>query len=228
MYQQHQTNLNWLWLVGIPLCSYAVLAPPVTAHTIKTAGDVAVNFHIDPNHHPKAGETATAWFAMTRRGGKSIPLQECHCKLAVYLDSSPDDLTQSMSTSLKSISTEQYQDLPAADLIFPQAGVYRLEFSGTPKQEGAFKPFRLTYNVTAIPGQTASSQVSPVSSNKTLSNSNPENNRQNHNLTTILSVTGVGVVIGAIASMLYQKKRRKQVYQNLEVKSQLAKPPRRG
>jgi hypothetical protein len=224
MYQQSQINLPWFWLLGIPLSSsYAipVLSPiPVAAHTIKTAGDVAVTFHIEPNHNPKAGETATAWFAMTRRGGKSIPLQECHCKLAVYLDSSPENLIQTMSTSLKSISVEQGQDLPGADLIFPQPGLYRLEFSGTPKQEGAFKPFRLTYNVTTLPGSRVSPQSSPASSDRTLGNSEAEKNTSNLGkahpnqiLTTILSVAGGGTIIGAI---LYRQNRKKQVHQKSE------------
>jgi hypothetical protein len=216
MDRQRQNSLSWLFLAGM-----LVLAPAATAHTIKTAEDVAVTFHIDPDHNPKAGEMATAWFAMTRRGGKSISLKDCHCRLGVYLDSSQADLTQTMSTSLKSISIKQHPDLPAADLTFPQAGIYRLEFSGTPKQQGDFKSFRMTYNVTVIPS-TVAVQPSPLSSERSANNSNSQNTTQDQRqiLTAILSVTGGGAILGAIASIFYRQNRKKQVSQKSEVRSQ--------
>lgn len=204
---------NWLGTavarLGGTLAISVSLISPVAAHTIKTGGDVAVTFHIDPDHNPKAGDTATAWFAMTRRGGKSIPLQQCHCKLAVYLDSEGQDLVQTMSTSLKSISREDKTNIPASDLIFPRAGIYKLEFSGTPKQQGDFKPFRLTYSVTVIPGQAASSQVPTADSSPTATKS--PNSDRNSIFPALLSVAGGGAVLGAISSIFYRQRRHKQI-----------------
>lgn len=189
--------------VGIALS----FVPQVGAHTIKTGGDVAVTFHIEPDHNPKAGDTSRAWFAMTRRGGMLVSFSECHCKLGVYLDSSSEDLTQIMSTSLKPVSAEQNKNIPAADLVFPKAGLYRLEFSGTPKQEGAFKPFRLTYNVTVLPGNPVSSSPAPSTDNA----ANPKSPQSDEkaSLTPILSLlAGLGFG-GAIAFNLYQQRRKK-------------------
>lgn len=129
---------------------------PVAAHNIKTDGDVGATFHIEPNHNPRAGETARAWFALTHSGGALIPLAQCNCQLTVR-SQSPDIPASSLpQPSLKAISAEQYRDIPGADIVFPKAGIYELEISGTPKAEAKFQPFELSYEVTVLPGKTAS------------------------------------------------------------------------
>ena len=186
---------------------------PAIAHNIKASGNVAATFHIEPNHNPKAGETSKAWFALTRQGGKLIPLTECNCKLEVNLKShpkgivnreevtenkeeviidshspnrakhldikssvspmthppnasplhqSPISTSHSLKPTLKSISAEQYQGIPGADIIFPQAGAYELEFSGTPKAGADFQPFKFSYTVTVRAGRNTPT-VSPSS-----------------------------------------------------------------
>lgn len=202
--------LTALWcLAGTYAIAKLSLLLPVSAHTIKTGGDVAVTFHIDPDHNPKAGEKATAWFAMTRRGGKAIPFQECHCKLAVYLDSEGQNSVQTMSTALKSISAENNADIPAAELVFPKSGIYQLEFSGTPKQKGVFKPFRLFYSVTVIPGSPVTSPVSSTASNRSNANPGIQNTSQNSTSIALWSFGGGAAILGAIASLVYRQRRRK-------------------
>ncbi len=188
------------------------ISPLAVAHNIKTSGEVAATFHIEPNHNPKAGEPAKAWFALTRKGGKIIPLTECNCKLEVNLKShtkgrvnreevtgnreeriidshspkrakhldrkssispitlppnasplhqSPLPTSDSLKPPLKSISAEQYQGIPGAEIIFPQAGEYELEFSGTPKAGANFQPFEFSYTVTVRAGIIAPT-VSPL------------------------------------------------------------------
>lgn len=203
----HRINLN-----NSLLTLYLVLqiTPIAVAHNIKTSGNVAATFHIEPNHNPKAGEPAKLWFALTRQGGKLIPLTECNCKLEVNLKShtkgrvnreevtgnreeiiidphsskrakhldrkslvspmthpptarlryaaltplhqSPLPTSDSLKPPLKSISTEQYQGIPGAEIIFPKAGAYELELSGTPKAGANFQPFEFSYTVTVRAG----------------------------------------------------------------------------
>ena len=50
------------------------LISPAYSHEVEISGDVAATFHIEPNHNPKAGQTTQAWFALTRKGGTIIPL----------------------------------------------------------------------------------------------------------------------------------------------------------
>jgi hypothetical protein len=117
------------------------------AHNIKTSGNVAATFHIEPNHNPKAGEVSQAWFALTKAGGEIIPLDRCNCQLKVV--SKNETLKQ---PQLKAISAEQYQGIPGAEITFPKAGIYTLEISGTPKQDDDFNEFKFVYEVTVQAG----------------------------------------------------------------------------
>lgn len=129
------------------LCLSTLIAVPVVAHTVQVSGDVAATFHIEPNHNPKAGETARAWFALTRRGGQQIPLSQCNCSLAVYAKPRAQNAQPILRPALQAISAERHQNIPGADIIFPRAGSYDLTLSGTAKNGANFRPFQLTYTV---------------------------------------------------------------------------------
>jgi hypothetical protein len=132
------------------------LATPVLAHNVKVSGEVAATFHIEPHHNPKAGKPSQAWFALTERGGKIIPLSQCNCKLAVHLNPHQEGDAPLLEPALKALSTEQYQGIPSAEITFPKVGVYALEMSGTPKAGATFQPFELSYEVTVATGPTTS------------------------------------------------------------------------
>ena len=118
------------------------------AHEVEVSGDVAATFHLEPNHNPRAGETAKVWFALTRRGGQIIPLEQCNCKLAVYPKNRKQGDKPLMQPPLKAVSAERYKGIPGAEIVFPKAGIYGLELSGKPKTAANFKQFKLTYTVT--------------------------------------------------------------------------------
>jgi hypothetical protein len=120
----------------------------VLAHEVEVSGDIAATFHLEPNHNPRAGETAKVWFALTRRGGQIIPLDQCNCKLAVYPKNHKEGDKPLIEPPLKAVSAERYKGIPGADVVFPKAGIYELELSGTAKTAASFKPFKLSYTVT--------------------------------------------------------------------------------
>jgi hypothetical protein len=122
---------------------------PAAAHTLKTDGNVGATFHIEPDHNPRAGEPAQAWFALTRQGGQLIPLEQCQCRLLVYRSS---EKTPILTPTLTSLRADQYRNIPGAAIVFPDPGVYILELSGRPKAKAAFNPFKLAYSVTVLPG----------------------------------------------------------------------------
>lgn len=136
--------------MGIVLLSAAAFSVPVIAHNVEISNDVAATFHIEPNHNPKAGKPTTAWFALTRRGGLSIPLSECNCTLKVYAVPRREKVEAVLKPELSAIDVEQYQEIPGAEIVFPQAGAYELEISGTAK-DNSFSPFELTYTVNVVP-----------------------------------------------------------------------------
>jgi hypothetical protein len=51
---------------------------------MEISGDVAALFHLEPDHNPHAGKPSQVWFALTRKRGKLIPLQQCNCQLKVF------------------------------------------------------------------------------------------------------------------------------------------------
>lgn len=132
--------------LGIILLS-ALIAAPVVAHEVEVSGDVAATFHIEPGHNPKAGQPSQAWFALTRKGGQLIPISQCNCHLAVYPEPHKEGSSPLISPALKAVSADQYQNIPGADIVFPKAGAYELELTGTAKNGANFKPFKLTYTV---------------------------------------------------------------------------------
>lgn len=118
---------------------------PVLAHTVEVSGDVAATFHIDPSHNPRVGQPAQAWFALTQRGGRMIPLSQCNCSLTVY--TRPRGASPILQPALREINAEQYRNIPGASMTFPAAGSYDLVLSGTAKNGATFRPFSLTYTV---------------------------------------------------------------------------------
>jgi hypothetical protein len=124
---------------------------PVTAHKVEVSGDIAGLWHIEPDHGPKAGEPAQVWIALTQEGGAIVPLDQCDCKLEIYSVPRTEGETAVLEPPLEAISAEQYQGIPGAEVIFPQAGEYELQLSGAPQSGEDFQPFELSY--TAIVGR---------------------------------------------------------------------------
>jgi len=120
------------------------------AHTVKTAESVAVTFHLEPNHNPRSGEPAQVWFVLTQKGGQTIPLTQCDCKLQVIAEEDGQAIAQ---PPLTAISAEQYQNIPGADVTFPQPGAYRLTLQGQPQTGDAFQPFQFSFPVTVAKGR---------------------------------------------------------------------------
>ena len=127
-----------------------IVSIPAIAHNVEISNEVAATFHIEPNHNPRANQPSTAWFALTRRGGSSIALSECDCTLRVYTVPRQSDAKAILNPKLLALDVEKYQDIPSAKIVFPQAGAYELEISGTAKDD-SFTPFELSYTVNVVP-----------------------------------------------------------------------------
>ncbi len=136
----------------------ASITPRAIAHNIQTDGTVGATFHIEPDHNPRAGEPSTAWFALTQSGGEPLLASQCDCQLQVY-NRAENPNTPILTPPIKAIVAEQYRDIPGAEVIFPQAGIYELEISGTPKAGATFEPFSMVYSVTVTPGKRAEKAV---------------------------------------------------------------------
>ncbi|MGB3534683.1 MAG: hypothetical protein WBA13_14355 [Microcoleaceae cyanobacterium] len=146
------TRLFLFGCLGLPLITYSLIVAkvPTVAHEVEVSGNVAATFHLEPNHNPKAGETAQVWFALTRKGGTIIPLSECDCQLFIYTEPRSETDKPLITPELNPISAEKYQGIPGTNVIFPQVGRYQLELVGKPKNQESFQPFKFNYSVTVL------------------------------------------------------------------------------
>ena len=182
-----------------------LLTNPANAHKIETQQDVGATIHIEPNDAPRAGESALTWFAITQKGGKVIPLNECDCKLSVYSQASTAKPLQ--QPILKAVSQESYQGIPAATITFPAAGAYQLQLQGSPKAGAKFSPFELKFDINVAPGinvpkssdfKVAPSVVTEKNTDIILSQTKPQ---------WLITAVTVGVIFtGAIAFLVWRKK----------------------
>jgi hypothetical protein len=119
-----------------------------SAHEVQISNDVGGTLHIEPNDNPKAGTASLAWFALTRRGGQSIPLSECNCSLMVYAQPRGQNDSPIQQPTLTATTAEGRQGIPSATITFPRAGAYELVLQGRPNSSGSFTPFELRFSVT--------------------------------------------------------------------------------
>ncbi|ERN41124.1 hypothetical protein KR51_00023870 [Rubidibacter lacunae KORDI 51-2] len=135
-------------IVGLVVGWGAIASVPGSAHQVEIQNDVGATLHIEPDDTPQAGRPTLAWFALTRRGGRTIPLSQCDCSLAVYalpLNAGEPPL---LTPPLQPVDAERYAGIPGAELTFPDPGAYRLQLSGSPQAGEDFTPFEFAFDVT--------------------------------------------------------------------------------
>ncbi|QSJ20016.1 hypothetical protein JYQ62_15655 [Nostoc sp. UHCC 0702] len=154
---QSQGRIKYLLFLSSLLISVTSIYP-TSAHEIKVAADVGATLHMEPNDNPRAGESTQAWFALTRKGGKQIPLSQCSCQLLVYAQPHTPKEPALLEPSLKPVVAERYQGIPGADIIFPKPGIYQLQLSGEPASGANFKPFTFKFEVVVAAGDASNTQ----------------------------------------------------------------------
>jgi len=144
---------RWTGLGGsLALSALIDLNQPAQSHQVQTGGSVGATLHLEPNDTPRAQEDTLIWLALTQRGGRVIPLEDCDCTLRIYQGN-----TLLAQPYLQPITAEGYQDIPSATVVFPAVGTYTLVIEGRPVNAAEFEPFELDYTVTVA----AAAPVSP-------------------------------------------------------------------
>ncbi|MBW4508780.1 MAG: hypothetical protein KME64_20035 [Scytonematopsis contorta HA4267-MV1] len=186
-------SVSWLMF----LCLFST---SVSAHKVEISGDVAGTWHVEPNHNPKAGETSRAWVALTRKGGTLVPLQQANCQMAVYSQPRKQGDFPILQPPVKAINVEKYENIPGADIVFPNTGIYQLELSCKPKTEASFQAFQMKYDVTVAtaatkpPQQLAQSKDNKDNNNKDNSKTNTDEQQMNAPLIAIPAILGLGTL----------------------------------
>ncbi|AUB40069.1 Transketolase [Nostoc flagelliforme CCNUN1] len=149
----NQGTINTLLFLSCLVISITNIYPAF-AHKVEISGDVGGTLHIEPNDNPRAGEPSQAWFALTRRGGRVIPLSQCNCQLAVYAQPYAAGEPPLLEPQLEPVAAERYQGIPGAEVVFPKPGIYQLQLNGKPVSGARFKPFEFKFEVTVAGGST--------------------------------------------------------------------------
>lgn len=191
---------------------------PGAAHTVQRAGNVAVTFHIEPNHNPRSGEPSKAWFVLTRPGGKPIALEECDCVLTVHpLPRRPGDRPESQPP-LTEIDAETFRAIPGAMVTFARAGAYELVLTGQPRSPEGFTPFSVSYGVTVLGGAApAATSPSPaladpgaIAAAESTANSTSASRANPPSLTRILPSLAVPIAIAGALTLAWRHWTRRQ------------------
>jgi hypothetical protein len=132
--------------------------PPARAHQVQVGDGVGATLHIEPNDIPRAGVPAPVWFALTQPGGVVIPLEDCACELTLVAD----DGRAIASPPLRAVTAEGYEDIPGAQVTFPEVGRYTLVLTGEPVAPAPFAPFNLTFEVTVAAAARRASAPEPA------------------------------------------------------------------
>ncbi len=150
---QNQGTIKYLLFLSCLVISITNLYPAL-AHKVEISRDVGGTLHIEPNDNPRAGEPSQAWFALTRRGGRVIPLSQCNCRLAVYAQPYAAGEPPLLEPQLEPVAAERYQGIPGAEITFPKPGIYELQLNGKPTSGARFQPFEFKFEVTVAGGST--------------------------------------------------------------------------
>lgn len=180
---------------------------PVLAHETEVSGEVGGTAHIEPNDNPQAGTPSLAWFALTRQGGKLIPLEACTCKLSLYAQPRQAADTPIAEPSLRPVSAEGYQNVPGTDITFPQVGAYDLVLQGQSKTPNDFSPFELTFDVTVATGQSAATPDTPVTPTPAPSSIAPPTTPTAERANWLFWAIPVGIVAIVLPLLLRSRKK---------------------
>lgn len=197
-----------LSLVGCLLLG-TLTALPAQAHKTEVSGNVAGTWHLEPNHSAKAGEPAQVWVTLTQQGGRVIPLDQCDCNIAVYRANQSDG-PPIIQPVLKALSTENFENIPGAEITFPEVGEYHIVLTGSPKANATFTPFELSYTTVVATGS-AKPSIPPGQTETAQSGAPGTGLVPNRRLWKVALAVGVlGLAIAAIIRLRQPKNPRQK------------------
>jgi hypothetical protein len=192
-----------LYLSG--LITLILLPSPAWGHKVKTDAQVGATIHFEPDDRPKSLEPTKVWFALTKKGGTTIPLKDCQCQLQIRQLPGNQQLA---TPQLQAINAEKYQDIPSATVLFPQPGAYTLELTGKSVKPGDFQPFKLEFDATVSVGKMAAGTAPPtISAAIPEGKAEPKNQKPDHQNELLTAMLGtIGIMAFGVIGMVFLRK----------------------
>ena len=121
------------FIITILLVLCAFITPrTISAHILKTDGQIGGILHIDPDDDPIAGQASNLFWDFTNKGQK-FNVNNCTCYVSIL-------------ESGKEIAREQLIN-ETFTYTFPKKDVYQVNVSGNPRVNNSFQPFILSYDI---------------------------------------------------------------------------------
>lgn len=175
--------VNCFLFLLLPITNYQLSI--VSAHVLKSDGNIGAILHIDPDDDPIANQVAYFFFEFKDKQNKFQPA-DCSCTFSI-LEGGKEIYAQPL-----------FQNNPSPSLTnssviytFPQKDVYQVKVEGTPNTPGEFQPFTLIYDVRV---------------DKTADAATSSNNSSSSNYVVYL-IAGVLVILGFGGAMFFRRKK---------------------
>ncbi|HSX43653.1 MAG TPA: hypothetical protein VLF59_06250 [Candidatus Saccharimonadales bacterium] len=111
------------------------LPAAASAHIFRTAGNIGVELHIEPDDQPIAGQPTHYRFTFEDVVG-TFSLNQCICTVSFAL-AGRTIATRTVANQGSSVSENTF--------TFPDSGAYTITLAGKPTQAGTFPDFRMHY-----------------------------------------------------------------------------------
>lgn len=118
-------------------CIFGLSIAHVYAHESKESDETIVYFHANPSHLPIEDEKSSLLILIRTKDG-TFPVSTCTCTLTLY-DAERAIASWPLFLDGKTKSLEPY--------VFKDAGIYRAEVTGIPKDAVSFSPFTFSFSV---------------------------------------------------------------------------------
>lgn len=139
-------NLKWTIKFLVLLFAFSIVnsqlsISSVSAHALKTDGNIGAILHIDPDDDPIAGSQSGFLFEFKDKQNKFTP-QNCDCTFSIIEDGK-EIYVQPL------FQNNQNPSLDSASVFFtfPERNVYQIKVAGKPTPSDAFQPFSLVWDV---------------------------------------------------------------------------------
>lgn len=139
---------KWAMALSVVLGAVVLNIPIALAHFPATDKTMTVTLHIDPGDQPIAGQPAVLNFIYDDQLGK-FNSQKCDCKVTIY-----EQGKQLYSGLSEPDSSGVFGG--SVPYIFGKSDVYEINLAGTPKVNGNFVPFNVSWNIRVIQDKSAS------------------------------------------------------------------------
>jgi len=129
----------------------------VSAHVLKTDGNIGAVMHVNPDDDPIAGLDSSFYFEFKDKSGKFDPAK-CDCN-AVILENGKELFKTAIFAQSASLTSSSFT------FNFPEKNVYQLKVIGT-ANDNSFQNFTLNYDIRVA--KDASNETNKIISNESI------------------------------------------------------------